>query len=218
MGGAEFFMNKTILLTAASVIALNAGNTFAGTPARPISDKVNILWNQNSNDAGTSINSQNYTTSYTSNSDQAADDFVIPTGTKWTIREVDVTGAYYKGSGPASSENVMFYKNSSGKPGKPVRNGTFNNLNGGMGPSFSIKLPGKGITLKGGHYWVSVVANEVFIVAGLWGWEVNGVLHGDRAMWQNPGGGFARCYSWAPIEQCIGSGPDLMFELRGNAK
>lgn len=179
-----------------------------------------VLYSQNSNDAHAAINSQDFTCGSRSPcNDQGADDFVIPKGRTWTIRAVDVTGAYYNGSGPATSENVIFYKDKGGIPGTPVKNGTFANLNGTGGPDFAVALPGKGLQLNAGHYWVSVIANQAFDCCGQWGWEVNSVQHRDQAMWQEPPDHFGYCPTWGTIENCLGSpGPDLMFDLRGTSK
>jgi hypothetical protein len=39
---------------------------------------------------------------------QGADDFTVPPGTQWTVKEIDITGVYFNGAGPATSENVRF--------------------------------------------------------------------------------------------------------------
>lgn len=219
-----------MLLTCASVIALCAGSAStaeivaAHNPTRtnwfawPRDAK--ILWKQYSNDAGEHINSTNLTSGESSvYNNQAADDFVIPKGSSWRITGVDMPGAYFDGNGPASSENVTFYKDKRGMPGAAVKNGTFDNLNGSGGPNFSIVLPGKGLKLNAGHYWVSVVANMDFPTSGLWGPEVSTVQHSHQAMWQNPPDGYGVCPTWGTIEKCLGvSGPDLMFDLRGRSK
>lgn len=218
-------MSKIVLLAAASVIALCAAcavstaapkfTTYSGKYGP--SERTHILYSQNSNDAGSAINSQNYTSGNTQYNNQGADDFVIPKGQSWRITEVDVTGLYFNGTGPATSVNVLFYKNMNGKPGNAVTNGTFTNLNGTSGPNFALVLPGKGLKLKAGRYWVSVIENADEFYQGEWGWEVSTLRHGKQAMWQNPGGGFSNCTTWGTIENCVGSpGPDLMFALRGN--
>lgn len=222
------FVTKTsrlarVLLVTASVIALCGGSATA-VPLKPVThsnrqDPLHILYSQNSNDGGVAINSQNYTSGSSFDNDQAADDFVIPRGQVWRIREVDVVGAYIAGSGPATSENVTFYKNKKGVPGDPVTNGMFNELSGTGGPNFALVLPGKGLKLKAGRYWVSVVANEYLRGNGAWGWEVNSGLHGKFAVWKNPYNGFGTgCTTWQAIENCLGQGPDLMFTLRGSVR
>jgi hypothetical protein len=177
------------------------------------------LYNQNSNDAGDFVSSQNFTSGSTQFDAQGADDFVIPKGRAWEITEVDVSGVYFVGHGPATSENVIFYRNRRGKPGSPVKNGVFANLNGTGGPNFALVLPGRGIKLKPGRYWVSVVENADEFYQGAWGWEVNSTLHGEQAMWQNPGGYYGECNTWEPIDSCYDlKGPDLMFELKGKIR
>jgi hypothetical protein len=224
-------MNKTLLLTAASVLALCTSGALVAGPVRSLpagkaasfkmAKAAQVLWNQNSNDAGDAINSQNYTSDFgPTYNDQGADDFVVPKGQKWTVTEIDVSGAYIDGAGPAMSENVIFYKNKHGMPGTPVRNGTFKNLKGvDNDGNFVITLPGKGLELNAGKYWTSVIANMELAQLGQWGWEVNAKRHGKQAMWQNPDGGFAICPTWGTIENCQNSpGPDFMFALGGTSR
>ena len=208
-------MTRAASLAAVSILAFCAGCVFAAE--LPVPKGARELYTQNSNDAGDSINSQNYTSDFSSDNNQAADDFVIPKGKKWRVTEIDVSGAYFNGSGPATSENVIFYRDKHGEPGVPVRGGAFNNLIGtDHSASFDIRLPGGGLDLEAGKYWVSVVANMDFGTSGEWGWDVNGAQHGKQAMWQNPGGGFYICPTWGTIENCQASpGPDLMFDIRG---
>jgi hypothetical protein len=179
---------------------------------------LTTLYNQNSNDADDAINSQVFESENAAYDDMGADDFVVPSG-KWLVEEVDVTGQFFSGSGPASSEDVTFYKDKKGLPGKAVRNGTFTDLNGiADGGSFAIALPKK-VVLKAGTYWVSVQANCNSVSCGEWGWEVTSTQHGTQAEWQNPGDGFDVCTSWGTIESCASAtGPDFMFDLKGKAK
>jgi hypothetical protein len=221
-------MTKAMFLLAASLVALSAGSSVAaGRSIKPTgtamsagtSKRIRVLYNQNSNDAGSGITSENFSDSSTSAySDQGADDFVIPTGKTWRITEVDVTGVYFSGYGPAMSESVIFYKNKNGLPRRTVKNGTFMNLNGTGGPDFTIALPGKGLKLDAGHYWVSVVTNMYFLCCGSWAWEVNSRQNEDLSVWQNPNGGYDSCRTWGTVKDCAGSGPDFMFALRGTSQ
>ena len=77
------------------------------------------LYDQNKDDADQAVLSQNVDGS------QAADDFDVPKGHIWIIKEVDVTGIYFDGSGPASSENVFFYKDNGGLPGGMMTTAAF---------------------------------------------------------------------------------------------
>jgi hypothetical protein len=220
-------MNNTVLLAAAAVLAISAGGaSAAGAPQAshhgmnasrftPSSTGLTVLYSQNSNDSGTGVVSDMFGTSFPTYTDQAADDFVVPSGSTWKVKEVDVTGVYFNGPGPTTGENVFFYKDKKGLPGKQVAE--YDNVQGkgnGTG-SFAIKIPTT--KLKAGTYWVSVQGEITFSNPpnGEWGWEVSSVQHGSVAAWQNPGGGFAVCPKWATLQSCLGYGPDLMFALKG---
>jgi hypothetical protein len=221
-------------LATAAVFALSGGlasaagshpaATSAGTHAKAhrfISgspDQI-TLYDQNANDGGTGVTSQNFETTYDAYDNQGADDFTVPEGHRWTVKEVNVTGVYYNGFGPAVSENVFIFKDNHGLPGTlVVECDSVAGQDNGTG-SFVIKLPKECFNphLNAGHYWVSVQVNMDFGVGGQWGWEVNSVQNGDLAAWQNPGDGFATgCTSWGTLEGCLSFGPDFMFALRGN--
>lgn len=214
-------MSKVILLATVSCVSFCLSDTSARAQTcwtectfAPIRDAT-LLYDQNNNYAGQYISSQNYTSgTFSSYNNQAADDFVVPNGSTWRILEVDVSGTYFNGSGPAASETVIFYKNYRGAPGRVI--GTFSNLNGSTDAgNFSISMPGKGIRLRSGKYWVSVIVNMNYQAYGQWGWNVNALQNGKQAMWQNPGGGFGYCSTWCTIESLGFSGPDLMFALKG---
>jgi hypothetical protein len=223
-------MNKACLLAAVSAFALSAHanaaapqslpNFFGGHDLGKALKGAKLLYNQNSNGDGDAVGSQNFTSGkFPSSDDAGADDFVVPKKTKWKITEVDVTGYYYNGTGPAASLNVIFYKDDHGVPGKAVKKGTFTNLVGGdANGSFAITLPGHGLTLKPGTYWVSVVANCSYTGdCGEWAWELSPDIHGSQPMWEKPAS-TTRCITWTPIETCFGYPGDLEFALRGKAK
>jgi hypothetical protein len=198
-------MNKTILFASASALVLtfataSAAGSFSGQ--RVQSPKgTTMLYNQNSNGTGEAVTSD-------VGEAQAADDFVVPDGATWTITEVDVTGQFFNGSGPAGYENVVFYKDKGLYPGKALKKGTFNNIKGAeSGGNFAITLPGKGLKLEPGHYWVSVIPYCDFATGcGEWGWELSSVQNGNQAVSRSTGS------KW------IIAGPGLMFDLQGTSK
>jgi hypothetical protein len=175
------------------------------------------LYDQNDNDSGIGVLSQNFETSLDAYDSQGADDFRVRTGVTWRVREVDVTGVYFNGSGLALSENVTFYKNAGGLPGAVEKSYTgVVGADNGTG-SFVITLP-TAARLTSGKYWVSVQANMDYTVGGEWGWETRTVQSRNPAAWQNPADGFATgCITWGVMTTCVpaGEGPDLMFGLRG---
>jgi hypothetical protein len=218
---------KTNLLTAATAfIALTTGSAMAapamaafhGPRVNPVvrqSPGEQVLYNQNSDPSYAFVNSQNYTSGVTADNDQAADDFIVPSGKKWKITEVDVTGCC---SGTSSiTENVYFAKDNKGVPGKVVK--SFTNVSGTGNPSFAIRLR-RGVKLKAGHYWVSVVVNCNSGDGCGWGWGVRSTIENDPALWQNPGNGRdTGCTTWTTLETCFGSAyaGDFMFELQGKS-
>lgn len=223
-------MNKTVLLAAAAVLVMTAGasaqpaHPTAGVvgavkaPAPNMTPSLKVLYSQNSSGSGSGFSSQNFTSgtfSKTYNC-QEADDFIVPTGQTWKVEEVDVTGFYYNGAGPATSENVIFYKDKNGVPGKAVKHGTFMSVVGtDTSGSFTIMLPTK-LKLKAGHYWVSVQANQNFATTGQWAWEGRSTISNDQAEFQQPGNGYATgCTTWTANGTCFGVSDDLMFDLKG---
>jgi len=191
-------MDKNVLLGAAAALTLAAGGAFAGSPT--------LLWNQNANFGG-SIFSQN--------SESAADDFTVPSGQTWHVAGVDVTGVYFNGSGPASSQVVTFYTDRNSKPGR-IHKGPFTlNCTDNNG-SFHCVLP-KPVKLRPGTWWVSVVANCNFETCGQWGWTLNTTVQGHEAVWRNPDG-TGKCTSFKPLHRCFGGSPaDMAFDLFGKA-
>jgi len=176
---------------------------------------LSVLYDQTSNDSGSGTTSQRFGGTQ---STQAADDFTVPAGTHWIIQEVDALGPFFNGVAP--SVQVTIYKDKNHKPNKnPVYDAAI--VPGGDGSEFVLSIGGKGVKLKPGHYWLSVVANAT-AGDGEWFWENQtlGTTEGDPAVWQNPGNGWGTgCTSWTVESNCT-STPlgDHMFVLKGKAK
>ncbi len=178
-----------------------------------------VLYDQTDNPGANSITSQDFEASNDAFDNQAADDFVIPTGdVAWTIEQVEVAGAYFNGTGPAPAVNVYFYLDAAGLPGAEVYSaiGLVPTDPGGLG-SFTIDLTVPAV-LPAGTYWVSVQARMDFSVGGQWGWTERTVQSTSAGAWRNPGGGFGTtCTDWGPrVTQCgVGTNPDQIFRLNG---
>jgi len=224
----RFFTVLTALALAVAVVA--AFGTGAGARPAPKPSAVHhgkaqvgvrphgvakVLYDQNSDDNGIGISSQDFEASFDAFDAQGADNFKIKQ-TLTKVNEVVVTGVYFNGSGPAASVNVTFYKNSGGAPGSVSAAFTglaYTDL--GFG-SFDVKTPT--LKLKKGTYWVSVQARMDFSAGGQWGWETRNTQKGAPAMWQNPGDGFGTgCTTYNVLTTCIaaGEGPDFMFTIKG---
>jgi hypothetical protein len=142
----------------------------------------------------------------------AADAFTIRNNA--TVQTVVANGIYFNGSGPPTSESVIFYTDKKAKPGKPIKNCTYPNVKGADNDgSLTIKLP-KACKLKQGIYWLSVVVDVEIGVD--WNW-LNAAETGpyQQADWQNPGG--TTCVTWTPLHVCAaGNFPNgFAYELLG---
>ncbi|HEX4079798.1 MAG TPA: hypothetical protein VHX61_13090 [Rhizomicrobium sp.] len=223
-------MSKSTILAAMSAIALTAGGASAVAAQSPVatfmgakvhgvvhhSKGAKVLYSQNSNGDGEYLDSQNYTSAIaTDYADQGADDFIVPKGKTWIVTEVDVTG---EGANSPGTENVFFYKDKKGVPGKLVKGGSFTDLNGTGYSNYQISL-GKGVKLKAGHYWVGVMVNCAYYNCTEWGWAITGTIHNDPAQWEQPGNGSkSGCTSWGTLDRCVGFAGDFMFELQGKSE
>ena len=184
-----------------------------------VPDAAGLLYSQNDSDGGNAITSQNFESGFDAFDSQGADDFTVPTGVKWTVNRVVVTGQYTQHGGPAVSENVSFYRDAGGLPGRLISTQTATGID--HRGSFSITLPTH-VKVNNGTYWVSVQANLDAGTGGQWFWEIRSVQNGGAAAWQNPGDGFGTgCTTWGVMETCIFGGPtgvpDFMFALYGVA-
>ena len=165
--------------------------------------------------------------SYPQYDEYLADDFTVPAATKWKVKEVDVTGFYYIGAGPASSVNVLFWRGKTLPKQKPLV--TCDNITPKDGLStgvFVLKLPKTcSVHLKGGTagttYWVTVQANmQGANTSGYWAWSTNNIINGNEAAGWWYGGSVSTlnplCNTqFQSMSECTGFTVDLAFALYG---
>ena len=147
-------------------------------------------------------------------SSDLADDFIVPTGQTWSVQSIDADGAIL-GPGPVASFNVFFYADNAGLPGAHIYT-AMNQPFTVTGSTFTVNLPTMAV-LNAGTYWVEIQANMMFASNGAWVWTDRTVQSNNGAAWQNPGGGFGVCPTWALKTTCvqITGGPDQVFRLNG---
>jgi len=191
----------------ASVSGRYAQRVVSGSPGSV------VLYDQSTGDSGAAISSQNFAGNMDQYDDQGADDFTVPAGHAWIIKEVDVTGGYTEGK--AESQRITIFADHRGIPGKVVVD--CDGLQGtDTGGSFAIRIPKTcRIKLRSGTYWLSVVANQT---TGQWLGEARMPIVGNEAVWHNPPGGWGLCQNWGTLEECFGLPDDLMFTLKGRDK
>jgi hypothetical protein len=234
-------MMKTLLLTSVAGLALCVASAVQAGPgenavgahgngraalhdAPPKGAKV--LYDQNSGTGSQAFFSDSLGF-WPQNDDYLADDFTVPAGHSWRVKEVDVTGYYWDGPGPASSVNVLFWNDASGLPSTEPRI-ECDNLTPRAGldsGSFQIQLPTScKVNLKGGgsgaNYWVTVQANmSGLYTSGFWAWQTNAIVVNNNLAagdWYNIQNIGPPCDgAWASLETCTGYDLVLAFALRG---
>jgi hypothetical protein len=213
----------TLILSAGFVIAATPHKIPASkrsTHALPVPAAPNVvLYDQYDNAAFNAMNSQDFEPAQDASDDFSADDFVIPPGQVWTIDEVDVLGGLYGSAGPVAAFHVFIYQDAAGLPGTQVYSATdqpYSTGGSGDNTDYLITLATPAV-LPEGTYWVSVQAHMDLSTGGQWFWHVRTVQSNSPAAWQNPGGGFGVCQTWAPQTTCFDSitSPDLVFRLSG---
>ena len=182
-------------------------------PPHPKAPQV-VLYDQYDNASDFATLSATFSDFPLFNSD-LADDFVVPTGETWNVQSIDADGVYFPFDGPANSFNVFFYADNAGLPGTQVYS-AMNQPFSVVGTTFSVNLPSMAV-LTEGTYWVEIQANMTFLPNGAWFWRDRTVQSNNGAAWQNPGGGFGVCPTWAQKTTCIPltGGPDQVFRLNG---
>lgn len=167
----------------------------------------------------TAVCSQDFPTNNQYDS-QAADDFVVPAGQRWQIRQVEAAG-YLSGAAP-SAFNVFIYSDGGNKPGTQIfaKTGIIPLLGPALngGPGSAVALPISGLALGEGHYWISVQAANKDDIG--WFFYFRTVVSNIAGMWQNPNDGFGSgCTTWTTESTCDGStgSPDFAFRIDGYA-
>ncbi|MBK7121850.1 MAG: T9SS type A sorting domain-containing protein [Chitinophagaceae bacterium] len=190
--------NPNIIITADPGTTICQGDPTLLTVVTGTSTPVSTLYTQGTGTPPNGSPSQVFEPANAAFSSQGADDFTVPAGATWTVTQVTTSGIN-TASGVPTSVNVFFYANSgSNLPGAAIA--SFTNLASFVrtGANYVVTLPGAGINLPGGTYWMSFQVNMSFATSGQWFWGNFGTTNvGNQYAWQNPGGGFATpCTSW----------------------
>jgi hypothetical protein len=232
---------KAMLLASVATLALTASayaaNPVSGAGARGTAQRIVrahepgtvTLYDQNIGDASYGWFSQTLS-SYPQYDEYLADDFMVPAGHTWKVKEVDTTGFYYIGAGPASSVNLLFWNDKKGLPDKDSKVAECDNLTPKSGldtGSFQLKLPKScKANFKSGakdkRYWITVQANMAGInTSGYWAWMQNLTVNNNQGAGYYYGGGNSvadpQCLQrFETISDCWNAGQvDLAFSLIG---
>ena len=177
-----------------------------------------VLYDQ-SGTAENGFPSQNFESSFDAYDAQGADDFVVTDAAGWTVSAVNAQVSY-TGDPSSATYDVNIFPDAGGLPGATATcaNPGLAGVVDGSFTSVSIALTTPCV-LPQGTYWVSVVENADFAVAGQMFWSLQSAGgFGANAAWQNPGGGFGLgCNTWTDNTTCgAGSGlPTALFQIVG---
>jgi hypothetical protein len=189
-------------------------------PPPPIQPPPGTLHDQYDRSGGVAeeIVSQDFLPDSNRYDSEAADDFVVPAGTTWTVTQVDADGWESGIFQPTPSFNVRFYSQAGVLPGALVAERLGQGYSGGGGDIQVAVTPG--VVLPPGHYWVSLQAVES-VSSTAWYWQDRALQSGEPAAWRNPPGGFtSRCPTWTERRDCSRSYPanaDQVWRLRGTS-
>ncbi|MBK7308484.1 MAG: M36 family metallopeptidase [Chitinophagaceae bacterium] len=125
--------NPAIVIIADPGTTLCEGDPTLLTVVTGTASPIGTLYTQTGT-AGASPNSQAFEPANVLFNNQAAEDFVVPAGSTWTISQVSANGLYFNGAGPSTSFNVSFYNNAGGIPGSLVASYTNLAYTGGASP------------------------------------------------------------------------------------
>jgi hypothetical protein len=186
--------------------------------ALPAGAEGAVLHDQTAPPGFYSSNSQNYDSASDPYDDQLADDFTVPAGEIWTVKQVDVLGEDdpYLGMSAPPFVNVFLYAGDGTLPGAE----RFHQSNIGVSgyPNDSVPLNGAS-ALGPGTYWISVQEQGGEFMVPSWYWKSVSVQDGHPAVFQNPSGGLSSsCTTWKPVGTCFaGNGPDMAWKISGSA-
>lgn len=151
---------------------------------------------------------------------QAADDFTVPDGTRWSISRIIVPGA---SNGLPSFDNILvsILQDVDGLPGEEVfSSGIISPISNIFNSVLDIVLPEK-VELEPGTYWLSVIPFQNFNPSQTqWFWASQAQVAGNEASFRDPVGLFGTGIpNWAPKTAFFGGIPqDQVFQIFGSAR
>ena len=221
-------INRKTLLASGIAAAIFAVSTAGAAPVasttnvavQPVFNTPSgstVLFDQTANPGTNGAPAQNFSSSYDSYDNEAADDFVVPAG-GWTISSVNIISSGTAGFTGATPAAVTIYPDAGGMPGAtpacsyPTAAATV------TASSTSIALP-SGCSLGAGTYWVGISIDFNFVTQGQFFWSTQTSGSGNLAVWRNPGDGFALgCTNWGTLPACgVAGGVEsaMGFQLLG---
>lgn len=208
------------ILTISTAGAANLQSSHAGVVAQPsfnVPTGSTILFDQTANPSASGVTDQNFSSSYDSYDNEAADDFVVP-ASGWTLSSINMVTSTSGGFTGTRTASVNIYPDAAGMPGT-VAACSYAAAPAVIGAtSTAITLPTT-CSLTAGTYWVAISVALDFTPDGQIYWTNDTVGSLSDAVWRNPGDAFATgCTDWGTLATCgVGGGvdPGYSFQLLG---
>jgi hypothetical protein len=221
-------INRKTMLASGIAAAIFAASTAGAAPiststsvfVQPVFNVPNgstVLYDQTDNLTTNGTTAQNFSSSYDSYDNEAADDFVVPAG-GWTISSVNLATTTNPGFLGATTVTVNVYPDATGIPAVAPVCSYSSAAAVVAAASTAITLP-TGCSLGAGNYWLGISVNLDFTPNGQIFWTTRAVGSFADAVWRNPGDAFATgCTDWGTLPTCgVGGGvdPALGFQIVG---
>jgi hypothetical protein len=200
-------------LTTAVIVAAPAGaqsptGVHVGAPtSRGIQPDAKPCYSNLTGDSGNGFYSTKTKNPATYTSAGAAD---IVLASKCKVKTVQVDGVLIPGNA-VTGVTVYLYKDNGGLPSavalhKSKTTGNFATANFNLTLKHPFTIP------AGATYWFSVQATGEYSTNG-WYWESSTVVQNTDDVWENPGGAFGHCATWATLQTCFGDDYDYLLQI-----
>ena len=176
-----------------------------------------LLFDQTANPSTSGTPAQNFSSSYDSYDNEAADDFVVPSG-GWTINTINLATSVTTTFTGATPVAINIYPDVAGAPGTTAACSYPAAPSVVSATDTIVTLP-TGCALGAGTYWLAVAVDFNFVTQGQIFWANQTTGSGSDNLWRNPGDAFASgCTDWDTLANCgVGGGVDTgyTFQLLG---
>lgn len=205
------------IISATGAVAAPVRSNQSGVAVQPVFTVPNgssTLYDQTDNASLSSTTAQNFSSSYDSYDNEAADDFVVPAG-GWNISALNLATTTQPGFTGATTATVNIYPDAAGVPAVAPSCSYASAPTVVAATTSAITLP-TSCSLGAGTYWVGVSFNLNFVPDGQIFWTNRTVGSFSDAVWRNPGDAFGTgCVNWGTLPVCgVGGGADPAYSFQ----
>lgn len=187
----------------------------------PFCASSQVLMNQATGMTTGGMASHDFETIYNQYDCEAADDFTVPSGSKWTIDSILIYGQYSASAQTTCPVRLTLYLDSGGMPGAVYETFEWTTDQDGNGDGDLLLVFDCPLELGPQRYWMGIQSTKTFgSGGGQYYWTRDTIGSGLEFHWRNPGGGFGTsCTTWNEISTCVSTitDPGTAFIIYGCA-